>query len=135
MILAQPRQFLVNVPSDLKYTKSHEWVRLENGVATVGITDYAQSELGDVVFVETPPVSKTVAVGEPLGTIESVKTVSDLYAPVGGTIEEINAALASQSELLNEDPYGKGWIVKIKLDGSGDGHLMDADAYAKTIES
>jgi glycine cleavage system H protein len=125
----------VNVPIDLKYTKSHEWVRLENGVATVGITDYAQSELGDVVFVETPAVSKSVAVGEPLGTIESVKTVSDLYAPVAGTVVEINSDLTSQSELLNEDPYGKGWIVKIKLDGSNDGHLMDAEAYSKSIES
>ncbi|HEY3781658.1 MAG TPA: glycine cleavage system protein GcvH [Fimbriimonadaceae bacterium] len=124
----------MNVPSDLKYTKSHEWVRVESGVATIGITDYAQSELGDVVFVETPPVSKTVAAGESLGTIESVKTVSDLYAPVGGTVTEINSALASKSELLNEDPYGLGWIVKIKLDGSGDGHLMDAAEYSKSIE-
>ena len=125
----------MNVPSDLKYTKSHEWVRVENGVATLGITDYAQSELGDVVFVETPPASKKVHAGEPVGTIESVKTVSDLYAPVGGEIQEVNGDLSSQPELLNDDPYGKGWILKIKLDGSGDGHLLDPEAYSKSIES
>ena len=125
----------MNVPSDLKYTKSHEWLRLEGDMATVGITDYAQSELGDVVFVELPPVGKTVGGGDSLGSVESVKTVSDMYAPVAGEIVEVNDQLGSSSELLNIDPYGQGWVVKIRVKDSEDAaKLLDPEAYAATIE-
>ena len=120
----------MNVPSDLKYTESHEWVRIEGDVATVGITDYAQSELGDVVFVELPPVGKKVNAGDSIGSVESVKTVSDVYSPLSGEVTEANAALGSSSELINSDPYGKGFMVKIRLsDADQAGSLLDADAY------
>lgn len=125
----------MNVPDDLKYTKSHEWVRLENDVATVGITDYAQSELGDIVFIELPVVGRTVNAEENIGTVESVKTVSDLYSPVAGEVIETNPALGSKSELLNEDPYGEGWILKVRMSGKdGDGKLLDANAYKATLD-
>lgn len=126
----------MNVPDDLKYTKSHEWVRLENGVATVGITDYAQSELGDIVFVETPAVGKVLTENEPVGTIESVKTVSDVYAPIAGEVVAVNTDLSAHSEKVNEDPYGAGWILRVKVEeGSNPSGLMDAGAYLKVIES
>ncbi len=125
----------MNVPTDLKYTKSHEWVRLENGVATVGITDYAQSELGDIVFIELPVIGRSVSSEENVGTVESVKTVSDLFAPVAGEVIETNPALGSRSELLNEDPYGEGWILKIRLsDESGEGALLDPAAYTASLD-
>ena len=117
-----------NVPPDLKYTKSHEWVRLEGDTATVGITDFAQSELGDVVYVDLPEVGRMVQPGEGFGSIESVKTVSDLYAPLGGEIVEVNPALGAQSELVNTDPYGKGFLVKIKVADEGS-ELIDSAAY------
>lgn len=120
----------MNVPRDLKYTKSHEWVRFEGDTAVVGITDHAQSELGDIVFVELPAVGRTVQAGESLGTIESVKTVSDLYAPVAGEVVEVNQELSSRSELLNVDPYQGGWIVKIKVSGEPQGLLEPADYEA-----
>lgn len=118
-----------NIPSDLKYTKSHEWVRVEGDVATIGITDFAQSELGDVVYVDLPTVGKALAVGDIFGSVESVKTVSDLYAPVPGEVVEVNSALANASENVNSDPYGDGWMIKIKLTASLPGDLMDAEAY------
>jgi glycine cleavage system H protein len=103
----------MNVPANLKYTKEHEWIRLEGEIAYVGITDYAQSELGEIVFVEVETVGETLNEGEVFGTVEAVKTVSDLYLPVDGEILEFNEALESNPELVNDDPYGKGWMVKI----------------------
>lgn len=106
---------MAQVPGDLKYTKTHEWVRVEGDVATIGITDYAQSELGDIVYVDLPTPGRVVSVGDSIGAVESVKTVSDAYAPVAGEVVEANGALGAQSELINSDPYGKGWLVKIRL--------------------
>lgn len=118
-----------NIPADLKYTESHEWVRVDGDVATIGITDHAQSELGDVVYVDLPTVGKTLAIGETFGSVESVKTVSDLYAPVAGEVIEVNGELASASELVNSDPYGQGFMVKIRLSGEVPGALLDAAGY------
>ncbi len=118
----------MNVPNDLLYTKSHEWVRLDGETATIGITDFAQSELGDIVFVELPNVGRSVGVDETVGSVESVKTVSDLYSPVAGEVVETNEALGSQSELVNTEPYDKGWMFKVKLSGDTS-HLLSADAY------
>jgi len=123
----------VNVPGDLKYTKSHEWVKIEGETATIGITDFAQSELGDVVFVELPNVGRSLQAGDTFGSVESVKTVSDVYAPVAGEVIETNEKLGAQSELINSDPYGDGWMVKIRLSGSPDG-LLDADAYQASLD-
>jgi len=103
----------MNVPANLKYTKEHEWIRLEGDIAFVGITDYAQSELGEIVFVEVETVGETLNEGEVFGTVEAVKTVSDLYLPVDGEVLEFNEELESNPELVNDDPYGKGWMVKI----------------------
>lgn len=120
-----------NAPADLKYTKTHEWVRLEGDVATVGITDYAQTELGDIVYVDLPNEGRAVAAGDSIGSVESVKTVSDIYSPIAGTVLEVNPALASQSELMNSDPYGKGYLLKLKVADPGSvASLMDPDAYA-----
>jgi glycine cleavage system H protein len=125
----------VNVPSDLKYTKSHEWVRVEGDTATIGITDYAQSELGDIVFVDLPTPGRSLRGEESLGSVESVKTVSDIYAPVGGEVVEVNEALGAQSELINTDPYGKGWIAKIRLsDPSQAESLLDSDTYRSSLD-
>ena len=118
-----------NIPADLKYTESHEWVRVEGDVATIGITDHAQSELGDVVYVDLPTVGKSLAIGETFGSVESVKTVSDLYAPVAGEVIEVNGELASASELVNSDPYGQGFMIKIRLSGDVPGTLLDAAGY------
>lgn len=124
----------MNVPSDLKYTKSHEWVRLEGDVATIGITDFAQSELGDIVFVDVPTPGRALAKGDSFGSVESVKTVSDAYAPIAGEVVEVNAALGAQSELLNTDPYGDGWIMKLRVNDAGAvSELLDADAYKAEI--
>lgn len=123
-----------NVPADLKYTKTHEWVRVEGDVATIGITDFAQSELGDVVYVDLPNVGRVLASGDSFGSVESVKTVSDVYAPVGGEVTEANALLGSQSELMNSDPYGKGFLVKIRLaDPSQVDNLLDAAGYSAIV--
>ena len=117
-------------PEDLRYTKEHEWVRTEGGTGTVGITDYAQGELGDIVFVELPAKGKKVKQGESFGSIEAVKAVSDLFAPVSGEIVEINPALDKTPEAVNKDPYGSGWMVKIKLSAPAEtGSLLDAAAY------
>lgn len=121
-------------PTDLKYTKDHEWVRLEEGIGTVGITEYAQGELGDVVFVELPAVGASVKAHATFGTIEAVKAVSDLFAPLSGTVTEVNPELAKTPELVNKEPYGKGWMVKIRIaDPSEVAALMDAEAYARTV--
>jgi glycine cleavage system H protein len=116
------------IPRDLSYTPQHEWVRINGGVARVGITDYAQDALGDVVFVGVPSVGTTVAADESFTEVESTKSVSDIYAPVAGTITAVNDALASQPELLNQDPYGAGWICEITIQGEAPS-LMDATAY------
>ena len=123
-----------NVPDGLKYTKSHEWVRLEGDVATIGITDFAQSELGDVVFVELPNVGRVLGAGDSLGSVESVKTVSDVYAPIAGEVVEVNDALGSQSELINTDPFGKGFMIKIKVQNAADvDGLLSAGDYSGLI--
>lgn len=123
----------MNVPADLKYTKSHEWIRIEGDAATIGITDFAQAELGDIVYVDLPSVGKALKLEETCGTVESVKTVSDLYAPVAGEVVAVNEALASQSELVNKDPFGEGWILKVKLSAAPTG-LLDAEAYKTLLE-
>jgi glycine cleavage system H protein len=118
----------VSAPSDLKYTATHEWVRIEGDLATVGITDHAQSELGDIVFVELPAPGRVLGAGDSFGSVESVKTVSDVYSPVGGEVVEVNGALGAQSELVNSDPYGGGWMIKVRVSSQVDG-LLDAAAY------
>lgn len=124
----------MNVPANLKYTKEHEWVRLEGNVAYVGITDYAQSELGEIVFVEVETVGEKLEEGEVFGTVEAVKTVSDLYLPVDGEIVEFNEALEDAPELVNNDPYNEGWMVKIALkDPSQVDELLSADEYKELI--
>jgi glycine cleavage system H protein len=122
----------LSVPGDLQYTRTHEWVRREGDTATVGITDHAQDELGDVVFVELPEEGATFGAGDAFGTIESVKAVSDLYAPVGGEVVEVNSALDDVPEKVNEDPYGDGWIVRLRVSGEGD--LLSAADYEKVLE-
>ncbi len=124
----------MNVLSNLKYTEDHEWLKIEGDVAYVGITDYAQSQLGDVIFVEVNTVGETLAKGEALGTIEAVKTVSDIYMPVGGEILEFNAAVEQTPDVLNKDPYDSGWIVKIRLTNPSEADvLLDAEAYKLLI--
>ncbi len=124
----------MNVPAELKYTKEHEWIRQEGDVAYVGITDYAQEQLGDIVFVDIPTEGETLAADEVFGTIEVVKTISDLFLPVSGEILEQNEALADQPELVNKDPYGEGWIIKIKPDADADfDSLLDAEGYKALI--
>ena len=120
----------MNVPAELKYTKEHEWIRLEGDVAYVGITDYAQAQLGDIVFVDIQAEGETLAADEVFGTIEVVKTISDLFLPVGGEILEQNEALADQPELVNKDPYGEGWLIKMKPANAADlDNLLDAEGY------
>lgn len=122
----------MNVPSHLQYTSEHEWVKLEGDVATIGITDYAQGQLGDIVFVDLPKVGDTVTQMQIFGTIEAVKTVSDLFAPVNGTVLELNAALADKPEAINQDCYGAGWMIKVKLSGAASG-LLSAEEYQQKI--
>ena len=124
----------MNLPNNLKYTKDHEWIRVEGEVAYVGITDFAQSELGEIVFVENEKEGETIEANEVFGSIEAVKTVSDLCMPVTGEILEINAALEDAPELVNNDPYGEGWMIKIAVkDAAEIDGLMDAEAYAAFI--
>ena len=124
----------MNFPTKVKYTKEHEWIRLEGDVAYVGITDYAQEQLGDIVFVDIPTEGETLAADEVFGTIEVVKTISDLFLPVTGEILEQNEALADQPELVNQDPYGEGWLIKIKPTADADfDSLLDAEAYKALI--
>ncbi len=124
----------MSVPAELKYTASHEWVRVEGDTAIIGITDHAQSELGDVVFLDLPSVGRVVQKEESVGTIESVKTVSDFYAPIAGEVTEVNGVLAGQSEKVNSDPYGEGWLVKLKISSPSDlDALLDAAGYQATL--
>ena len=120
----------MNFPSELRYTKEHEWVKLEGDIATVGITDFAQSELGDIVYVEIETVGQTLAKDEIFGSVEAVKTVSDLFLPIAGEVLEVNAALNDQPELVNSDPYNEGWMIKMKVSNLADfDSLMDVDTY------
>jgi glycine cleavage system H protein len=124
----------MNFPSELKYTKDHEWVRVEGGEATVGITDFAQKELGDIVYVDVNTVGETVKKEEVFGTVEAVKTVSDLFMPVSGEVLEVNKEIDSAPESVNSDPYGKGWIIRIRItDPSELSGLLSADDYKKVI--
>lgn len=123
----------MSIPTDLRYAKSHEWVRLEGEIATIGITDHAQAELTDVVFVELPEVGRTVDAGEASAVVESVKAASDIYSPVAGEIIEVNTALESNPALLNTDPHGDGWICKLRVTGEVPSDLMDAAAYGAFI--
>ncbi len=124
----------MNFPADLKYTKDHEWVSLDGDVATIGITDFAQKELGDIVYVEIETQDKHLTAETVFGTVEAVKTVSDLFLPVSGTVTEVNALLGSEPEKVNTDPYGEGWMVKMKVDNPSDvNNLLDAEAYQKLV--
>ena len=124
----------MNFPPDLKYTKDHEWVSLNGNIATIGITNFAQNELGDIVYVEVDTKGKKLEAETVFGTVEAVKTVSDLFLPVSGTITEVNPILESQPEKVNSDPYGEGWMVKMEVDNPEDvNNLMDAEAYEKLV--
>lgn len=124
----------MNFPDTIRYTKDHEWIRLEGDEATIGITDFAQHELGDIVYVEIETVGQQLNEGDVFGTVEAVKTVSDLYLPVSGTITEVNPGLNSNPELVNTDPYGEGWMVKMKVGNTADVEkLMNAEAYQKLV--
>jgi glycine cleavage system H protein len=124
----------MNIPADLRYTPEHEWVRIDGETATIGVTDYAQGELGDIVFVELPAVNATTAQMQSFGTIEAVKTVSELFAPLSGTIIEVNAKLGDRAELINQDPYGEGWLIKIKWSNQDEfKKLLAAAEYQKQI--
>ena len=124
----------MNFPAELKYTKDHEWVRIEGDMATVGITDFAQSELGDIVFVEIETQGETLEEHAIFGTVEAVKTVSDLFMPVSGTVVEVNAGLEADPADVNNDPYGNGWMIKVKLSEGADlSSLMDAEAYEALV--
>ncbi|MGB0199121.1 MAG: glycine cleavage system protein GcvH [Flavobacteriaceae bacterium] len=126
----------MNIPSELKYTKDHEWISVDGNLATVGITDFAQSELGDIVYVEVDTLDEEVDREAVFGTVEAVKTVSDLFAPVSGTVVSFNDALEATPELVNTDPYGAGWMVKIELSNPSElDDLLDADAYHAVIKS
>jgi len=125
----------MNIPADLKYTKDHEWVRVEGDKAVVGITDFAQGELGDIVFLEIETEGDELAKEEVFGTVEAVKTVSDLFMPVSGTVESFNTELEDAPELVNKDPYGKGWMIKIAMSDSSElDDLMSADEYKDLVE-
>lgn len=124
----------MNFPSELKYTKDHEWVKVEGDVATIGVTDFAQGELGDIVYVEIETVGDTLNKEEVFGSVEAVKTVSDLFMPIGGEVLEVNSALDSSPEVVNSDPYGEGWMVKVKIANASElDELMSADDYKAHI--
>ena len=126
----------MNIPADLKYSQDHEWVRVDGDVAVVGVTDFAQGELGDVVFVEIETEGEELDKGETFGTVEAVKTVSDLFMPVGGEVAEFNEALADEPELVNKDPYGEGWMIKIKVADTVElDDLMSAADYQKMLDA
>lgn len=134
LIFATLKLLKMNFPPSLRYTKDHEWLSLEGDIATIGITDFAQKELGDIVYVEVETIGKEMQAGEIFGSVEAVKTVSDLYLPVSGTILELNAALAGVPEAVNNDPYGEGWMIKMKVNNPDDVvALMDATAYEATV--
>jgi glycine cleavage system H protein len=124
----------MNFPPNLKYTKDHEWISIDGDIATIGITDFAQHELGDIVYVEIDTIDKNLAAETVFGTVEAVKTVSDLFMPVSGTVTEVNPILESEPEKVNTDPYGEGWMVKMKMDNADDvNKLLDAEAYRKLV--
>jgi len=124
----------MNIPQSLKYTKEHEWVREDGDMVTIGITDHAQGELGDIIFVEFPEIGQKIQKDEPLGTIEAVKTVADLFAPISGTVTEINETLDDSPESVNQDPYGDGWMVKVSVSEAGElDNLMSAGQYQEMI--
>jgi len=124
----------MNFPPELRYTKDHEWIKLDGNVATIGITDYAQRELGDIVYVEVETIGKALKAGDVFGTVEAVKTVSDLFLPVDGTITELNKDLANSPESVNNDPYGAGWMIKMTVNDPADvAQLMDAAAYEAVV--
>lgn len=124
----------MNIPEDLKYTKDHEWVKIEGDIATVGITDFAQKELGDIVFIEVDGLDEDLNPGEVFGTVEAVKTVSDLFMPITGNVFEMNEALEDSPETVNQDPYGAGWMIKIKIaDDADDSELISVEEYKELI--
>ena len=124
----------MNIPADLKYTKEHEWIKIEGDEATIGITDFAQGELGDIVYVEVETLDETLAADSVFGTVEAVKTVSDLFMPLSGTITVVNELLEDAPETVNEDAYGQGWMIKLKLsDPSEIQNLLDAEAYSSLV--
>ena len=123
----------MNFPEDLLYSASHEWVKITGDVAIIGISDYAQSELGDIIFVETPEIGRKIQAGQPFGSIEAVKTVSDLYGPLTGEVTEVNSKLTDTPEVINSDPYGEGWIIKMKItDMSAKANLLSVQKYKET---
>ena len=129
-----PKSEMMTFPSTLRYTKDHEWIKIEGNTATIGITDYAQRELGDIVYVEVETIGKSLKAGDIFGTVEAVKTVSDLFLPVDGTITELNRDLANSPESVNNDPYGAGWMIKMTVNNPADVEkLMDAAAYEAVI--
>ena len=123
----------MNIPSDLLYTKDHEWIKIENGIATVGITDYAQGELGDIIFIELPEIGDSVQAEDSIGTIEAVKTVADIYSPMNGEILEVNLNLEDNPDSINTDPYGSGWIIKLHNFTNNDNYLT-SDQYKSLIQ-
>lgn len=124
----------MNLPAELKYTKDHEWVKIEGNTATIGITDFAQGELGDIVFVDVDSVDDELSAGDVFGSVEAVKTVSDLFLPLNGTVSAFNTDLEDQPELLNTDPYGKGWIIKLELaEGADVSELLSSEQYQESL--
>lgn len=125
----------MNIPAELKYTKDHEWVKIDGDIATIGITDFAQGELGDIVYVDVDTLDDTIAEGEVFGSVEAVKTVSDLFMPVSGEVVEFNEALEDEPELVNSDPYGAGWMIKVSVsDVSELDNLLDSEAYLELVK-
>ena len=124
----------MNIPSDLLYTKDHEWIRIENGIATIGITDYAQGELGDIIFIELPEIGDSVQAEDSIGTIEAVKTVADIYSPMNGEILEANINLEDNPDSLNTDPYDSGWIIKLNNFTNNDDNYLTPDQYKSLIQ-
>ena len=124
----------MNIPSDLLYTKDHEWIKIENGIATVGITDYAQGELGDIIFIELPEIGDSVQAEDSIGTIEAVKTVADIYSPMNGEISEVNMNLEDNPDSLNTDPYDSGWIIKLNNFTNNDDNYLTPDQYKSLIQ-
>ena len=124
----------MNIPSDLLYTKDHEWIKIENGIATVGITDYAQGELGDIIFIELPEIGDSVQAEDSIGTIEAVKTVADIYSPMNGEISEVNINLGDSPDILNTDPYDSGWIIKLNNFTNNDENYLTPDQYKSLIQ-
>ncbi len=124
----------MNFPETLKYTKDHEWIRIEGNVGTIGITEYAQGELGDIVFVELPAIGKKIEAGQSFGTVEAVKAVSDLYSPINGEVKEVNKEIQDSPELVNKEPYERGWMIKVILANTDEvKNLLDVEAYKKLI--